>query len=282
MIFQSTLPRGERRNFFVWLFKSNNFNPRSREGSDRKQLQDMLDVVDFNPRSREGSDDHYDYLFVRLVISIHAPARGATFLANAFIYTYHIFQSTLPRGERHELAEIPDRESRISIHAPARGATFKRRVQALTGKISIHAPARGATPGCGSPDIHRIFQSTLPRGERRSSRPERNPEQRFQSTLPRGERLVTDILSVLHLIFQSTLPRGERPTKPDKYSISTAISIHAPARGATGVVEWGVQVTAISIHAPARGATAWSSFNALPMAISIHAPARGATVHYCC
>ena len=215
MIFQSTLPRGERRNFFVWLFKSNNFNPRSREGSDRKQLQDMLDVVDFNPRSREGSDDHYDYLFVRLV-------------------------------------------------------------------ISIHAPARGATPGCGSPDIHRIFQSTLPRGERRSSRPERNPEQRFQSTLPRGERLVTDILSVLHLIFQSTLPRGERPTKPDKYSISTAISIHAPARGATGVVEWGVQVTAISIHAPARGATAWSSFNALPMAISIHAPARGATVHYCC
>ena len=166
MIFQSTLPRGERRNFFVWLFKSNNFNPRSREGSDRKQLQDMLDVVDFNPRSREGSDDHYDYLFVRLVISIHAPARGATFLANAFIYTYHIFQSTLPRGERHELAEIPDRESRISIHAPARGATFKRRVQALTGKISIHAPARGATPGCGSPDIHRIFQSTLPRGER--------------------------------------------------------------------------------------------------------------------
>ena len=238
MIFQSTLPRGERRNFFVWLFKSNNFNPRSREGSDRKQLQDMLDVVDFNPRSREGSDDHYDYLFVRLVISIHAPARGATFLANAFIYTYHIFQSTLPRGERHELAEIPDRESRISIHAPARGATFKRRVQALTGKISIHAPARGATPGCGSPDIHRIFQSTL--------------------------------------------PRGERPTKPDKYSISTAISIHAPARGATGVVEWGVQVTAISIHAPARGATAWSSFNALPMAISIHAPARGATVHYCC
>ena len=145
MIFQSTLPRGERRNFFVWLFKSNNFNPRSREGSDRKQLQDMLDVVDFNPRSREGSDDHYDYLFVRLVISIHAPARGATFLANAFIYTYHIFQSTLPRGERHELAEIPDRESRISIHAPARGATQQFIRLFHISMISIHAPARGAT-----------------------------------------------------------------------------------------------------------------------------------------
>ena len=144
MIFQSTLPRGERRNFFVWLFKSNNFNPRSREGSDRKQLQDMLDVVDFNPRSREGSDDHYDYLFVRLVISIHAPARGATFLANAFIYTYHIFQSTLPRGERPD--SVHSGFFRHYFNPRSReGSDATIQIPANTPGISIHAPARGAT-----------------------------------------------------------------------------------------------------------------------------------------
>ena len=33
-------------------------------------------------------------------ISIHAPARGATLLRIQLIVHYHLFQSTLPRGER--------------------------------------------------------------------------------------------------------------------------------------------------------------------------------------
>ncbi len=35
--------------------------------------------------------------------------------------------------------------------------------------------------------------------------------------------------------FQSTLPRGERQVVLGGYAIVTAISIHAPARGATDV-----------------------------------------------
>ena len=77
------------------------FNPRSREGSDlynagltwrsakfqstlpRRERRHRLPVeqkqkLHFNPRSREGSDCHLLLVFLFLLISIHAPAKGAT------------------------------------------------------------------------------------------------------------------------------------------------------------------------------------------------------------
>ena len=60
-------------------------------------------------------------------------------------------------------------------------------------------------------------------------------------------------------------------------TVSCAISIHAPPRGATGR-RLNVVFEPISIHAPPRGATeffrCWRAF----WCISIHAPPRGATV----
>ena len=76
------------------------FNPRSREGSDRALRCGRCRHKDFNPRSREGSDagrGQTNHILQR--ISIHAPARGATFWASLSICPV-IFQSTLPRGER--------------------------------------------------------------------------------------------------------------------------------------------------------------------------------------
>ena len=55
------------------------------------------------------------------------------------------------------------------------------------------------------------------------------------------------------------------------------VSIHAPARGATGF--WALQEAQlrVSIHAPARGATGdFGDFHEY-IEVSIHAPARGAT-----
>ena len=78
--FQSTLPRGER----PWLRQGSNrtytyFNPRSREGSDRVRCsQTTGNISYFNPRSREGSDAFHDAMSLMYSISIHAPARGAT------------------------------------------------------------------------------------------------------------------------------------------------------------------------------------------------------------
>ena len=76
----------------------------------------------FNPRSREGSDGSKIALMNFTGISIHAPARGAT---------YHC------RRIRSSGC--------ISIHAPARGATWTCIPAFIAFIISIHAPARGAT-----------------------------------------------------------------------------------------------------------------------------------------
>ena len=55
-----------------------NFNPRSREGSDSTHLFFTIIVKYFNPRSREGSDGEGGHTVDIVLISIHAPARGAT------------------------------------------------------------------------------------------------------------------------------------------------------------------------------------------------------------
>ena len=55
-----------------------------------------------------------------------------------------LFQSTLPRGERHSV----NRRGTCNL------------------AVSIHAPAGGATIGACRILICRAFQSTLPRGER--------------------------------------------------------------------------------------------------------------------
>ena len=83
-LFQSTLPRRERR-----------FTPASASAA----------MMYFNPRSREGSDVGRAAADRQPLISIHAPAKGATC-----------------QGGRR-----PRRDG-ISIHAPAKGATSMMRV----------------------------------------------------------------------------------------------------------------------------------------------------------
>ena len=55
----------------------------------------------------------------------------------------------------------------------------------------------------------------------------------FQSTLPREERRMLCMKMKNQLIFQSTLPREERQESLMIRSEDTDISIHAPTRGAT-------------------------------------------------
>ncbi len=124
MEFQSTLPRGERPiRPSPLLSGHDNFNPRSREGSDLFGFLQIQCREDFNPRSREGSDGY---------------SRNGD-------YSREGFQSTLPRGERPPPGQDFLLLGGISIHAPARGATRRCWRCSETLSISIHAPARGAT-----------------------------------------------------------------------------------------------------------------------------------------
>ena len=175
---------------FVWWNRY--FNPRSREGSDGILRSHVYRLTDFNPRSREGSDIfQFSNIFCckfqstlprgerratgdvtvteEQQISIHAPARGATVRDFVRLLPHSSFQSTLPRGERRQ-SEIRVKRGRvISIHAPARGATKFLRIVRIPHTISIHAPARGATRWINIlVKSLMIFQSTLPRGERRN------------------------------------------------------------------------------------------------------------------
>ena len=99
-------------------------------------------------------------------ISIHAPTRGATDPGRLLLLPLLYFN---PRSH-----EGSDRNSvvfhfgvKISIHAPTRGATKQIPCDRIIYEISIHAPTRGATT---EPEVlsgnRFIFQSTLPRGER--------------------------------------------------------------------------------------------------------------------
>ena len=169
----------------------------------------------FNPRSREGSDSSV----AKIVVSSDG------------------FQSTLPRRERPGAGEITSRKATISIHAPAKGATDIRIPKGYYLDISIHAPAKGATWQEHKEEIKdAIFQSTLPRRERRSPKRKRPSGPRFQSTLPRRERRKWGTVHDKGTEFQSTLPRRERHRPVDVESRSRTISIHAPAKGATSLI----------------------------------------------
>ena len=56
-------------------------------------------------------------------VSIHAPARGATFSLRPDTLYLSVFQFTLPRGERLQDEQDSHTRQWVSIHAPARGAT---------------------------------------------------------------------------------------------------------------------------------------------------------------
>ena len=143
----------------------------------------------------------------------------------------------------------------ISIHAPTRGATASSIQYLDLGSISIHAPTRGATrkqvrpllePRDFNPRSHE--GSDVQRGKIFYSL------RRFQSTLPRGER--PQYRTIIHSIVYFN-PRSHEGSDGNMLLqlLSTVISIHAPTRGATPMLQLRYSRKPISIHAPTRGAT---------------------------
>ena len=193
MIFQSTPPHGER--------------PLS-------SADNRLHHSHFNPRPRMGSDQT-KIIFQRAnIISIHAPAWGAT------ISTLHRIVC-----------------KRISIHAPAWGATYCSPIASHKFSISIHAPAWGATCLHQFLRMYSIYFNPRPRmGSDQILIPEPlipnhfNPRPRMGSDFDKTRPCANASG------FQSTPPHGERRhikiffTRPKRH---VAISIHAPAWGAT-------------------------------------------------
>ena len=212
VLFQSTRPRGARlpvtpRMMRICLFQS------TRPRGARRPLVEGAEIASqrFNPRAREGRDR-------RVCFSRDSPKT---------------FQSTRPRGARPlvEGAEIASqrfnpraREGRDlcsqTRHLASCGFNPRARegrdsgtcIRTRSPRVSIHAPARGATP---------LLSNTT------------SCFVRFQSTRPRGARPCRRLSDGLSILFQSTRPRGARPGGSGDTAPLCAVSIHAPARGAT-------------------------------------------------
>ena len=163
----------------------------------------------------------------------------------------------------------------ISIHAPARGASIDKKSFTFHHKISIHAPARGASR------IHQerrsVWSISIHAPARGASR---SDSLLFTITYfnsrPCERGFFRQHLRHGRLLFQFTpLREGLLPSTPS--TRPCAISIHAPARGASRRItskrcnqrfqftplreglqlqeEIEKQKGTISIHAPARGAS---------------------------
>ena len=156
-------------------------------GATRKDLCCLQQGCDFNPRSREWSDRYIPVIVLLRHISIHAPASGATQTADANKTTLQISIHAPASG-----ATFNDQTFRpfmpISIHAPASGATFNDQTFRPFMPISIHAPASGATRICLTFNFLSSISIHAPAsGATCSSDKDRDTEP-FQSTLPRVER----------------------------------------------------------------------------------------------
>ena len=104
--------------------------------------------VGFNPRSRAGSDlPSLRSAANRSMVSIHAPARGATAQQRSLSASADEFQSTLPRGERRD-EPVDWLAVRVVFQStlPRGERLIELRHCLPHDHVSIHAPARGATP----------------------------------------------------------------------------------------------------------------------------------------
>ena len=144
VLFQSTLPRGERpwKEQEIMMLTLISIHAPTRGATILSAYSKIL-FSDFNPRSHEGSDTFDADRDKINIISIHAPTRGATIALRSLSLLY-AFQSTLPRGERLLAASFLRRYR-----------YFNPRSHEGSDERSERRPQR----------IHE-FQSTLPRGER--------------------------------------------------------------------------------------------------------------------
>ena len=142
----------------------------------------------FNPRSHEGSDILLNYPRRDSMISIRAPTKGATYekIVKSFI-------------------------TKISIHAPTKGATSQALFLGCHWEISIHAPTKGATFFFIVFIKFLLFQSTLPRRERRYTLAVDRRFKRISIHAPTKGATQIARFEEEKLLFQSTLPRRERP-----------------------------------------------------------------------
>ena len=100
--FQSTHPRGVRRAARYCPSGSRGFNPRTHEGCDLAAAGEVVELVVSIHAPTRGATGCPSSPSFALYVSIHAPTRGATLSRVLPLASYSPFQSTHPRGVRRQ------------------------------------------------------------------------------------------------------------------------------------------------------------------------------------
>ena len=166
------------------------FNPRAREGRDSERLPGVEGHWMFQSTRPRGARRHTHLLqYIMIPVSIHAPARGATHRARHHSLLNNCFNPRAREGRDVFDVRALVSERLVSIHAPARGATRSRSAR--------------------KPRLF-WFQSTRPRGARRSRWRRFLSRACFNPRAREGRDLVQLLFFAGQDMFQSTRPRGAR------------------------------------------------------------------------
>ena len=104
-VFQFTRPQGARRQHPVVPVDRYGFNSRARKGRDPRHRRYLSRRNRFNSRARKGRDQCPPFCSeAEEVVSIHAPARGATCSRMNAMSSGGSFQFTRPQGARPDAA----------------------------------------------------------------------------------------------------------------------------------------------------------------------------------
>ena len=190
-------------------------------------------------------------------ISIHAPTRGATY-CNQIATCLHGFQSTLPQGERlsHRVLPYPSMQFQSTLPqgerplAPLRQNTSSQFQSTLPQGERLMLLVCALLDSYFNPRSHKGSDAILstglivkidfnPRSHKGSdsgAASNSGGHGLFQSTLPQGER--HGALSVPCTRHENFNPRSHKGSDQDVSShwMISAISIHAPTRGATAIL----------------------------------------------
>ena len=164
------------------------FNPRTRMGCDSAKESKQCSLIGFNPRTRTGCDFRTDYFTSLLIsfnprtrmgcdrggkrvcpgwlVSIHAPAWGATVYA---VHKNMMFPCFNPRTRMGcDSTTLMLLLLMLSFNPRTRMGCDLSNKNSFTAKagVSIHAPAWGATYGTKNQENSSLFQSTHPHGVR--------------------------------------------------------------------------------------------------------------------
>mgnify|MGYP005877290067 CR=1 FL=1 len=142
--FQSTHPHGVRRLLMLRVGRTCSFNPRTRMGCDFCHFMGCTMTNGFNPRTRMGCDVAQIPVRAVDVVSIHAPAWGAT-RRKPPKRRPRTFQSTHPHGVRQSKCNTSGHCCRSFNPRTRMGCDVVQLAWAFGDKVSIHAPAWGAT-----------------------------------------------------------------------------------------------------------------------------------------